>query len=579
MKIFSRFSNKIIVSYALVVGVMMAVLFIFFSNVFYNAHLDIIKREMDEKANLIELVIKERKMAYPAGKAGIAAEAEELAKIINLRITLVDFSGNVFADTEVRNSAQMDNHLNRVEISGAAAEGRGYSIRHSSSVNYDMLYCAKKSDSFFIRLAKPLNEIDVSLAKTRRTVVTVLLSSAGIGILIVFFIVRRVTRPIRETQHFAEQFAAGNFDRRILNYSDDEIGSVQRVLNKLADSVVEKMNSLAGERMKLTTAFETIPDGIALIQPDRTVEFVNSAFAMLFGGVSAVHGAKTYEVIRSRRINARIDDVIAGGKPVSFEEELSGGQVLEILITHVAGGSDGAPLLLVVRDVTEKKRIDRMKSDLVGNMSHELKTPIAIMKGYLETIQSNLHDAKMSRVLIDRAIENADRQNALINDILKLHMIETSAEIIRERVDLNEVISSCIKILTVKASERNVQISCEADAPAIVENGSRFLAEEILFNIIDNAVNYNNQGGSVTVSLIHENNGIICLVRDTGMGIPAESIDRIFERFYRVDKSRSRATGGTGLGLSIVRHAADLLGWRISVTSDAGGTEFRIVMG
>ena len=311
----------------------------------------------------------------------------------------------------------------------------------------------------------------------------------------------------------------------------------------------------------------------------RTVEFANSSFIMMFSSGTAVQGRKSYEVIRSRRINTRIDDALAKRKPLNFEEELSGGQVLEILITHVTGISGDVPLLLIIRDITEKKRIDRMKSDLVGNMSHELKTPIAIMKGYLETIQSNIADVKMSKMLIERAIENADRQNSLINDILKLHMIETSAEIVRERIDLEEIIQGCIKILTVKAADKNVRIDFSIEAPSVLENSSRFLSEEILFNIIDNAVNYNNSGGSVTVKLMNEGSSLVCLIRDTGMGIPAESIDRIFERFYRVDKSRSRATGGTGLGLSIVRHAADLLGWRISVKSDTGGTEFRIVLG
>ncbi len=577
MKILNRFSNRILISYSLLLSLLVLVMFGFFNEIIYNTHLDIIKREMLEKLSLIDLNIKRLNLKYPDDELLIADESNVIADIIGLRVTLVDFSGKVFADSEVKDVSKMDNHLQREEISAAMNSRKSYSIRHSSSVNTEMLYYVKKSDNFLIRVAKPLDEIHIGLDKNRKVVMIFLICTASIGIMIVMIIARRMTRPIIETRKFAEKFASGHFDSRILNYRDDEIGSVQRALNKLANTVVDKMTLLASEKLKLSTALETIPDGIALIRAGRTVEFANRSFMKIFGIEKPVKGQFFYEVIRSRSINEKIEEAIIKREPLSFERESNGG-IFEIFITPVEDSSSKPPLLIVMHDITEKKRIDRIKSDLVGNVSHELKTPVTIIKGYLETISKQLDDKDLVKQLIARAIENADRQNALINDILKLNRIETAFEFIQEDIELVEIIRECEKIIKTKAAAKKVEIVFKEHEPAIIEKANRFLAEEIFFNIIDNAVNYNHQGGKVVIELNNDKENMVCSITDTGTGIPAESLDRIFERFYRVDKSRSRSTGGTGLGLSIVRHAAELLGWRVTATSSDEGSRFNIII-
>jgi two-component system phosphate regulon sensor histidine kinase PhoR len=575
---FNRIANKILISYTAIVLVLVAILFIFVDGMIYRENIALLKREMDEKADFIALVLSERAVRGTENAATLASESERIARIVGLRVTLVDFTGRVVADSEVKDLSSIDNHLHRTEIEGAALSGYGDSLRHSSTLNLDTLYYAKKTEAYYVRLAKPLEKIQDSLRETRRRLLIFLAAAAAAGFLSVFFVARRMTKPIRETYLFAREFAEGKYERRIRNYSDDEVGSVQRALNKLADTVVEKMNGLVAEQSKLVTAFETLSDGIAVIRADRTVEFVNSAFRDLFSPALSAEGRRSYEVIRSRRINAKIEEALTAAKPLRFDEESGDGLVLEIYLSPVMKGDLPVSLLLVAHDVSEHKRIERIKSDLVGNMSHELKTPVTIMKGYLETLRDNTGDPAMGKTLIARAIENADRQNALINDILKLHMIESSSEMIRERVNIADVVGSCVSILSSKAALRNISLQTVIGVDAVIENSNRFLAEEVLFNIIDNAISYNMDGGSVTVSLESQDGRTVCAIRDTGVGIPPESIGRIFERFYRVDKSRSRATGGTGLGLSIVRHAADFLGWRITVQSGETGSEFRVMM-
>jgi two-component system phosphate regulon sensor histidine kinase PhoR len=215
----------------------------------------------------------------------------------------------------------------------------------------------------------------------------------------------------------------------------------------------------------------------------------------------------------------------------------------------------------------------------VSNVSHELKTPIAIVKGYLETIKENPDNREMMNDFIERAIENVDRQNALIQDIIKLSMIESSKEFEKEEINIRQVILNCLDIVTPKINKKDIKLKTELSSELDYKiHANQFLVEEVFFNIIDNAINYNNQGGKLDITAEKKDEALIIKISDSGIGIPSEYIDRIFERFYRVDRSRSRATGGTGLGLSIVKHAAMVLGWKVSVASDKNGTSFTIAV-
>ena len=233
-------------------------------------------------------------------------------------------------------------------------------------------------------------------------------------------------------------------------------------------------------------------------------------------------------------------------------------------------------ILIVIHDITEKKKMDQLKTDLVGNLSHELKTPIAIIKGYLETIETNMDDIDMCAGFISKALSNVDRQDSIINDMLKLNRLETMTDISTEKINIKEIIDNCVEILGGKLNSRDITIECDIDIPERDVIGNRFLAEEIFFNIIVNAINYSNPEGRIKITAEQGDNKTIVSISDSGIGIPEESICRIFERFYRVDKSRSRATGGTGLGLSIVKHAVEILKWGIDVSSSSDGTIFFI---
>jgi two-component system phosphate regulon sensor histidine kinase PhoR len=567
-------SNRIIVSFVAIVVALVAVLLSFITANIREFYLSVIKREITEKINFVELEMRhDRRNVSRGGLSDRKTRLEDLSRIINLRITLVGFDGTVLADSEQSEVGSMDSHRYRVEISEALRAGTGESIRYSNTLHTDMLYLAKKSDVGIIRLAKPLIEVDESISRLVGYIFTVGIIAALVAVAIVVIIARRETGPISETMSFARDFSDGDFSRRIRSYRSDEIGMLQKALNRLADTAQDRINGLMLEQRKLETIIESIHDGIIVIGADKRILLANNTFKSLLDIGTEVTGKLFFEAIRNRSLNSSIEQAHITGQPASLNEELLNGRQCEININQIKGENTLQGTLLVLRDVTEKKKIEKMKTDLVSNMSHELKTPVAILKGYLETLEQHLCDPDQARDLLQKALASVDRQTSLINDILKLNLLETSADFTVEIIELAGIIQNCIGLLRQKALKKDVTIRFNTRGRSHQIPGNRFLAEEVFFNIIDNAINYNRDGGFVDIEITHDGR-IAVSIKDTGIGIPADSIDRIFERFYRVDKSRSRSTGGTGLGLSIVKHAAEILRWDIKATSSGNGTTF-----
>lgn len=401
------------------------------------------------------------------------------------------------------------------------------------------------------------------------------------ALFIIIIISKKITNPIKETMLFAEEFSNGNYSKRILNYNNDEIGALQKSLNKLADVIISKMDALALEQNKLTVTIDNINDGIAVIDSSKKIIIANKAFDSILNTGKYLN-KKYYEVLRSSSLDTMIEYCLQNGERAEFTEKFYNSIICDIFIIPLKEVKSIQGVLLVLHNITEKKKLDEMKTELVANLSHELKTPITIIKGYIETIKDNFKESSIDKKtiedFIDRAIQNADRQNSIINDMLKLNMIETVTHLSSEKINLKDIILNCINILTSKLQKKNLSLDYNIELLDKNISANRFLAEEIFFNIIDNAINYTNHGGNIDISSEQENGKTKIIIADTGIGIPSESIDRIFERFYRVDKSRSRDTGGTGLGLSIVKHAVELLRWNINVESDKCGTRFIILI-
>lgn len=571
-----KISNKLIFSYLTLTLILVVIVFVMLGRFLRTTHIDIIKTEMSRYDVLIDYEFK--KLAVkPVPSAPLSKAVSELADIINLRITVISRDGTVIADSEVKDFSNLENHQYRREVIDALNSGTGFSTRYSSTLRTDMLYYAIYRDSLVIRLAKPLYEVDRSLSTLRGMVFKAAAFAVIFSVIMIVIISFIIARPFRETLSFAADFAAGNYKRRILNYNNDEIGSLQKALNTMADTIVRTIDDHVMEQKKLEATLDSISDGIAMVDSGRHIVIHNNSFFSMLGITADLKNRQYFEIIRNSRLNSRIDASLKSGQKDTFSMEMGNDRYYEAVINPITENSIIRGILVVLHDISEKRKIERIKTDLVSNVSHELKTPIAIIRGYLETVKENYGNREMTMNYIERAIENVDRQDALIQDIIKLSMIESAMEFEKEEIDIKMIIERCLDLLAPKISRREIKLANRLTDDfdyTIIAN--HFLVEEIFFNIIDNGINYNMDKGSLSISAEDSPDMLTIKISDTGIGIPKEFKERIFERFYRVDKSRSRATGGTGLGLSIVKHAAMALDWEVYADSDSNGTTFTI---
>jgi len=574
-----KLSNKLIFSYIILTITLALVIFTMLGSLLRTIHISILKTEMSRYDELIDLELKKLKIK-PLPSKQLSAMIFEFSGIMKLRITIINLTGEVIADSEVKDYSQLENHQYRKEVIDALSSGSGFSTRYSSTIKTDMLYYAVSKGNFIIRLSKPLHEVDQSMLSLRNMIFHVSLFVLISSIIIIIIISFKITNPFKETLNFADDFAKGNYKKRIMNYSNDEIGSLQKALNKMADTIVKTINEQVLEQKKLEATLDSISDGIAMVDSNKQIVIYNNSFLSMLGITADLKNKQYFEIIRNSTINSRIETSIKAGEKDTFEVEMSNDRFFEAVINPIKGRKIIEGILIVLHDISEKRKIEKIKSDLVSNVSHELKTPIAIVRGYLETIKENYDNKLLTMSFIDRAIENVDRQNSLIQDIIKLSMIESAKEFEKEKIDIKIIIERCLDLLAPKILKREINlINSLSNNINYSLMGNLFLVEEIFFNIIDNGINYNAHGGTLSIASLESKDKLIIKITDTGVGIPEEFKDRIFERFYRVDRSRSRATGGTGLGLSIVKHAVMVLGWDVSVESDKKGTSFIITAG
>ncbi|MCL1865217.1 MAG: ATP-binding protein [Spirochaetes bacterium] len=573
----NKLSNKLILSFISLTVILSVIIFVLLGDILKTVHINIIKMEMYRYSELISLELKGLSVK-PLPSSALSKIVSEFSHIMDLRITIIKEDGSVIADSDITDFSHLENHQYRKEVIDALSAGYGFSTRYSNTLKTDMLYYALNKEGFIIRLSKPLYEIDQSVGSLKQIVFNVTVIILFIFVILIIIISLIVTKPFKDTIRFASDFANGDYKRRFLNYSKDEIGLLQKSLNKMADTIEETINNLILQHKKLEAILHSINAGIAMVDSNKHIVINNDSFLTMLDINTDIRNKQYFEIIRNSTLNSKIEKNLKDGEIEIFETEMYN-KYFEFALTPIRKENIIQGILVVLHDISEKKKIEKIKSDIISNVSHELKTPIAIVKGYLETIQENYDNREIVMNFIDSAIDNIDRQNSLIQDIIKLSMIESSKGFEKEIVDLRAIIERCIELLSLKIAKKSITVvnNLKNDIDYSVV-GNRFLAEEIFFNIIDNGINYNNQDGTLTIDAACLSNNLSIKIFDTGIGIPQEFRDRIFERFYRVDKSRSRATGGTGLGLSIVKHAIMVMGWDISVLSDRKGSTFIVTV-
>jgi two-component system phosphate regulon sensor histidine kinase PhoR len=387
----------------------------------------------------------------------------------------------------------------------------------------------------------------------------------------------KIKKPLQKVLLFSDKLISGDYTFRISEDRYGEVFSIIRKMNLIADKIDYQIYRTEIEKKKLNDLFSNISDALAFIDNEGYLLTSNNSFKNIFS-ITSDSTVKYYDSIRNSETNSAVKKTIESKNEISKTVRISG-KTYETLIKPVFYENSFHGLILSMRDITEKNKIDSFKRELVGNLSHELKTPITIAKGYLETIK-NIPDDNNQRIkFIDKTIANLNRQNAIIGDMLKLNMLETTNVFEKENVRMENLISGIIDILTPKFAEKELNIEYNKTSFDFTVKANRFLIEHVFFNIIDNAASYNTHNGRIIIENKIDGSYAQVTIKDTGIGIPEELRERIFERFFRVDKARSRETGGTGLGLSIVKHCLEILNWDIKVRSSSGnGSEFIITI-
>ncbi|HJL17815.1 MAG TPA: ATP-binding protein [Sandaracinaceae bacterium LLY-WYZ-13_1] len=388
---------------------------------------------------------------------------------------------------------------------------------------------------------------------------------------------RAIGRPIREMTETADALRRGDLSTRVRSRRTDELGSLGSAIDQMADQLVERFEEVRREEERLRTILDAMVEGVMVTDPDGRIVLTNAALVRLAGG--RAEGRTAVEAIRSAELHEAVRAGLEGrATEVDFELSVGGRRRSIAAQTSPMPGRGG--VVAVLHDVTQLKRADAVRRDFVANASHELRTPLTAIRGFAETLRDGaLHDERMATRFLANIADNASRLQGLVEDLLELSRAESpDSEVELAPLDLLEAAARALHGLERRAAEKGQQLELDG-AVSVTALGDARAIDHVLLNLVDNAIKYTPDGGRVTVAARAEGDRAVLEVRDTGPGIPHPHVDRIFERFYRVDKGRSRAQGGTGLGLSIVRHLVGRMGGEITVDSWVGeGTTFRVAL-
>ncbi len=529
---------------------------------------------LDQMINLIMKSLEEQKNQY-WNSDNLQVQVNHLAQGADYRITVIDRRGKVLADSEVSAAklVEMENHANRPEVKEALEKGWGQSQRYSTSLQKDMLYVARPFQEGVIRVAMPLTSLVQSLNQLKSILFYGLFWGGLFSALLSVWVARRFSKPLRALRFAAEQMTQGNFERRVKVKGKDELADLSKSFNELSSILGDLVQKLSEEKKQLRTTLDSMVEGVIVLNAAGKIILSNPAFRSMFEFNYPPENYTPIELFRNSDLQAIVDSVIHGKECKNYEIEIQreGSQYFMVQGAPFLSDQGVEGSVLVFYDITSLRRLEKVRKDFVANVSHELKTPLTAIKGYAETLLSGaLQDKENAPKFLKIIDQNADRLNRIVSDLLDLSKIEsTQHKIFLEKTELISFFEEIKMTFEKSLSEKQISFSVELGKVkyALVDPGA---FRQILNNLIDNAIKYSERGGKVQVCVKEDDRNLLFEVHDSGSGIPPEHLSRIFERFYRVDPSRSRAQGGTGLGLSIVKHLVQLHGGEIWAESEMG---------
>ncbi len=568
---------------------LLAVLFgllLFFSLLGYYQSLTVSKvrtglsRQLKTLATLMEITDRR---GEPSQWQGIFPE---LGTNSGTRLTIVNRNGTVVADSDISrdNLEQLQNHSNRNEIMAAWRDGYGEDRRYSVSVGRELIYQAVPvrlgGRDYILRLAALDSDLYPESRDFGKTLVLLLALFAAVIVLLGFFTLSVISRPLERMAEWSRRIAEGKESGHILVQSRDEIGILASSLNDMTRIIGARIADAEISRKRLERMILSMTDGILVVLPDETVLLANDSLKQLLDLCEDPAGRKYFESVRGHDMIELIDRTLKNpGGGEHRQTVVTAGSLRELEMTGIpiryGDGLDSA--VFILHDVTDARRLDAMRKDFVANASHELKTPVAVIKGYAETLLDGaLEDREHSREFLKLIHNDAKRLSALIDDILKLSQIESGQLILDKKpFALADTVNRVLVRFRHPAAQNRTRLTADIPPDLPDMNADEDRIEEVLTNLVDNAIKYSGEDATVTVRSELRDKSILVEVVDTGPGIPKDKLSRLFERFYRVDPGRSRKLGGTGLGLSIVKNIVQAHDGNVDVTSRPGeGTVF-----
>jgi len=501
-----------------------------------------------------------------------------LGEKLNYRITLVRSNGQVLADSAVPYSEvpEMESHVYREEIMGARKEGIAQSIRYSTTLKRKMIYAARPLalpayPKAFIRVAVPISKLESKLSFYANRFWFSLGAIFLLTLLASFLLARRLETPINKVIQAAREIGEGNLDKRLELEHGPEFKELSTCVNQMADKIQHNIEMITEQKQELEAVLEGMQEGVMLLDKTGRIKSTNRALTGIARCVPSCIGYRPMEVFLNPEIQTACNDVIAGKQPESLRVPIDSELIYEVNLVKIPGGGAVA----VFHDISELLRLEKVRQDFVANVSHELRTPLTSIKGYAETLMDpKLRASKDGESFIQTILKNANQMSNIVNDLLELTRQQQKQQEPLELspVDAAQCFQAAWETCLPMAGEKQIQVINQLDGPVVVQADVNSLTQ-VFRNLLDNAIRHTSANTSVTVFAIDKSDHFVFAVRDEGPGIAARHQKRLFERFYRVDKERSRASGGTGLGLAICRHAVKSMNGDIWVQSPPEGRD------
>jgi two-component system, OmpR family, phosphate regulon sensor histidine kinase PhoR len=513
----------------------------------------------------------------PLGKeAALDQWITTLGRHLNYRITLISWGGRVMADSDVEFSqvSVLDNHADRMEFIGAVQSGRSSSMRWSTTLNRSLIYAARSLEApphgkMVLRVAIPLSKVETRLeaiADRFWLILGFVLLLTGI---LNYILARSLETPIRNIIEAARRIGGGNYRERIEIASSVEFEELSACINEMTEKIRRHIGLLEQQTQEFEAVFEGMQEGVMLLDQDGQIKASNNALALIARCMPSCEGHRPMEVFLNPEIQKACDEVLAGKDHIQMKAAIDAETIYEVNVVRILSGGAVA----VFHDISGLVHLEKVRQDFVANVSHELRTPLTSIKGYAETLlDPKMRSDETMEAFLGTILKNANQMTNIVNDLLELTKLQSRD---RPALTLTETnASACFaaaeETCRIISKEKHIRLvnQLPETIPVIAEENALVL---VFRNLLDNAIRYSDAGTTITAGAAETDGMATFTVQDEGPGIPLRHQKRIFERFYRIDKERSRASGGTGLGLAICRHAVNAMGGDIRVESPPPG--------